>query len=114
MYYGEFDGNGDYIPEMYIGRLPVADTTELKSVVNKIIQYEKFEFADTNKFYSRALATAGYDAGYADYMNGQLKYALSNYLTPANKINEHHFYYLEIYLWRYIGCKKDSILKPHK
>jgi hypothetical protein len=21
MYYGEFDGNGDYIPEMFIGRL---------------------------------------------------------------------------------------------
>ena len=65
MYYGEFDGNGDYIPEMYIGRLPVADTTELKSVVKKIIQYEKFEFADANKFYSNALATAGYDANYA-------------------------------------------------
>jgi hypothetical protein len=32
MYYGEFDGNNDYIPEMYIGRLPVADTTELKAV----------------------------------------------------------------------------------
>jgi hypothetical protein len=38
MYYGEFDGNNDYIPEMYIGRLPVADTTELKTAVNKIIQ----------------------------------------------------------------------------
>ena len=31
--YGEFDGNGDYIPDMYIGRLPVADTAELKTVV---------------------------------------------------------------------------------
>ena len=77
MYYGEFDGNGDYIPEMFIGRLPVADTTELKAAVSKIIQYEKFQFADTNKFYSRALVSAGYDAGYANYMNGQLKYALS-------------------------------------
>ncbi|MCX6326631.1 MAG: C25 family cysteine peptidase [Bacteroidia bacterium] len=92
MYYGEFDGNGDYIPEMYIGRLPVADTTELKSVVNKIIQYEKFQFADTNKFYSRALAAAGKDAYYANYMNGQVKYAISNYLTKINKINEYHFY----------------------
>ncbi len=62
MYYGEFDGEGDYIPDMYIGRLPVADTTELKSVISKIIQYEKFQFADTNKFYSRAVVTAGNDA----------------------------------------------------
>ncbi|MEI6047440.1 MAG: C25 family cysteine peptidase [Bacteroidota bacterium] len=93
MYYGEFDGNGDYIPEMYIGRLPVADTTELKSVISKIIQYEKFEFADSNKFYSRALVTAGNDAGYANHMNGQVKYATSYYLNSSNKINESHFYY---------------------
>ena len=96
MYYGEFDGNGDYIPEMFIGRLPVADTTELKSVVKKIIQYEKFQFADTNKFYSDAIATAGVDAGYANFMNGQLKYAVKNYLTPLFKINEQHFNYFSL------------------
>ena len=111
MYYGEFDGSGDYIPEMYIGRLPVADTTELKSVVNKIIQYEKFQFADTNKFYSRALATAGYDAGYANYMNGQVKYAVSNYLTPANKISGEHFYYFpNLSLTGALQARKDSII----
>jgi hypothetical protein len=104
MYYGEFDGNGDYIPEMYIGRLPVADTTELKTAVNKIIQYEKFQFADTNKFYSRAIASAGYDEGYASYMDGQVKYAISNYLTKANNIDESHFYYPQSY------TAKDSII----
>ncbi len=92
MYYGEFDGSGDYIPEMFIGRLPVADTTQLKTVVKKIIQYEKFEFADTNKFHSNALVTAGSDGSHAIYMNGQVKYAISNYLTPENKIKEYHFY----------------------
>ncbi len=93
MYYGEFDGNGDYIPEMLIGRLPVADTNELKSVVKKLLQYEKFEFADTNRFYSRAIASTGYDASYANTMNGQVRYAVSNYLTSENRINEYHFYY---------------------
>jgi hypothetical protein len=107
MYYGEFDGNGDYIPEMYIGRLPVADTTELKSVLHKIIQYEKYQFADTNRFYSGAIVTAGNDAGYANYMNGQIKYAITNYLTTANKINERHFYYPQTDLNR----QKDSIIK---
>jgi hypothetical protein len=92
LYWGEFDGGSDYLPEMYIGRLPVADTAELRTVVGKIVQYEKFEFADSNKFYSRALAQGGNDAGYADYVNGQLKYSVTNYLTPANKINEYHFY----------------------
>ena len=105
MYYGEFDGNGDYIPEMFIGRLPVADTTQLKTVLNKIIQYEKFDFNNLNNFYSRAIASAGYDAGYASYMNGQLKYAFTNYLTPANGINGYRFNYPES------ETSKDSIIK---
>ena len=104
MYYGEFDGNDDYIPEMYIGRIPVSDTTELKTVVKKIIQYEKFQFADTNKFYSRAIVTAGYEAAYAKNMNGQIKYATSNYLTASNKLQEYHFYYPQSY------TSKDSLV----
>jgi hypothetical protein len=93
MYYGEFDGNGDYIPDMYIGRLPVADTTELKTVIGKIIQYEKFQFADTNKYYNRALVTAGNDPTYANFMIGQVKYISSNYLNAANKIDGYSFNY---------------------
>lgn len=93
MYYGEFNGNGDYIPDMYIGRLPVSDTIQLKTVIGKIIQYEKFQFADTNKFYTRAIASAGNDAGYVNYMNGQVKYEVSNYLNLENNINGLPFYY---------------------
>jgi hypothetical protein len=95
LYWGEFDGNGDYIPDMYIGRLPVTDTNQVKAVVSKIIQYEKFQFADSNNFYTRALITAGNDAGYADYMNGQVRYAVNYYLNPANKIDGYHFYYTQ-------------------
>jgi len=104
MYYGEFDGNGDYFPEMYIGRLPVSNSTELKSVVSKIIQYEKFEFDSGNKFYENGLINAGSDDGHKEYMNGQVYYGITNYLTPANKINERHFY-SEAY------NAKDSIIK---
>ncbi len=104
MYYGEMDGGGDFVPDMFIGRVPATDTTSVKSFVSKIIQYEKFEFADTNKFYSRALAVAGKDASYANYMNGHLKYAVTNYLTPANRITESHFYYPEG------STRKDSVM----
>jgi hypothetical protein len=105
LYYGEFDGNGDYIPEMFIGRLPVADTTELKTTLGKIIQYEKFQYVDTNKFYSQSIVSAGYDESGANYMNGQVKYAITNYLTTSNNTNEHHFYYPQCY------TAKDSIIK---
>ncbi len=103
LYYGEFDGDGDYIPEMFIGRIPAADTTELKAVVSKIIQYEKFEFADTNRFYSNALATAGVDESHQTHMNGQVNYNVSNYLNPSNKINGFNFLYP--------NAKKDTIIK---
>jgi hypothetical protein len=106
MYYGEFDGNGDYIPEMLVGRIPVADTTELKNVIQKLIQYEKFQFAGTNKFYSSAVGAAGADDGYATYMNGQLNYLTGNYLIPQNNITEHHFLYPSS-----LTMEKDSIIK---
>jgi hypothetical protein len=93
LYWGEFDGGADYLPDMYIGRLPVTDTVELNTVVGKIVQYEKFQFADTNKFYNRSMVSAGDDGSYANYMNGQLKYAVSNYLNPSNKVDGYVFYY---------------------
>lgn len=34
------DANGDDIPDMAVGRLPVVDTEELSDVIGKIIQYE--------------------------------------------------------------------------
>jgi hypothetical protein len=93
MYYGEFDGGGDYIPELLIGRLPAIDTTEVKSVVSKIIQYEKFAFDTINSFYKKALATAGNDASKDIYMNRQVRYAVSSYLNTGNNISNYHFLY---------------------
>lgn len=103
LYYGEFDGNGDYLPEMFIGRLPVADTNDVKAVVSKIVQYEKFQYADTNLFHSSALATAGVDDSHDIYMNGQVNYLVSNYLGPAENITEYNFLYPD--------ARKDSIIK---
>lgn len=107
MYYGEFTGNGDYIPEMYVGRLPAKDTAEVRIAVNKIIQYEKFSFSKTNQFYRNALATTGYDPDNVTFMNGQVRYLVTNYLTSANNINENHFYY-------YSGSDPDLYLKKQK
>lgn len=107
MYYAEFTGNGDYVPEMYVGRLPVKDTAEARNVLHKIIQYEKFGFANTNTFYRNSLATTGYDADNKVFMNGQVRYLVTNYLTPENRIDETHFYY-------YTGADPDNYLKTQK
>jgi uncharacterized repeat protein (TIGR01451 family) len=84
LYYGEFTGGGDYIPELFTGRLPAADTSELKNILNKLLPYEKFQYPDTSRFYNRALVTAGDDGGYDVYMNGQVSYASSNYINTTN------------------------------
>jgi len=88
LYYGEFDGEGDYIPELFIGRLPVADTTQLKEMVKKIIDYETFSYDPSNNFWAGALVTAGNAPGiYETYMNGQVQYIYNNYLEPNTSLN---------------------------
>ncbi len=105
LYYSTFDGAADYLPEMFTGRISVADTTELKNIINKLIQYEKFQFADTNKFYCRTLATAGNDDSYDECMNGQIKYLSKYYLDSASNIINHAFYYPQS------ANARDSIIK---
>ena len=103
LYYGEFDGEGDYIPELFIGRLPVSDTTQLKAVVKKIIDYETLNYTTGNNFWARALVTAGNAPGFENYMNGQVGYIYNNYLSKVA--------YLNAFRWKYpeSGVKDDSL-----
>jgi hypothetical protein len=105
MYYGEFDGNGDYIPDMYIGRLPARDSTDVKAMLGKIVQYEKFDFSPSNTFYKNSLASAGVDFDFQYYMNGQVYYDVTNYLNTSSHINGYSFSYPASVL------AKDSIVK---
>ncbi|MEA1886728.1 MAG: C25 family cysteine peptidase, partial [Bacteroidota bacterium] len=75
MYYAEFDGNEDFIPDMFTGRLPASDTSQLKAIVRKIIQYENYLFGDTISHFTKAVAAAGFDDGHEVFMNGQVNYA---------------------------------------
>jgi hypothetical protein len=104
LYYGEFDGEGDYIPELFIGRLPVSDTTQLKAVVKKIIDYETLNYAPGNNFWSGALVTAGNAPGFENYMNGQVGYVYNNYLSKEASLNAHWWKYPE-------SAVKDDSLK---
>ncbi len=104
LYYGEFDGGGDYIPELFIGRLPASDTTQLKGMVKKIIDYETFNHDPSNNFWSAAVATAGNAPGYELYMNGQVNYLYNNYLGSDTS--------LKTYKWLYPESQfKDDSLK---
>ncbi len=104
LYYGEFDGEGDYIPELFIGRIPAADTTQLKGMVKKIIDYETWNYSPSNDFWSGAVATAGNAPGFEIYMNGQVRYIYDNYLGKDTSLKAVRWLYPDAQL-------KDDSLK---
>ena len=46
MYYCEFDGNGDYFPEMFFGRFSASSAAELLPQLDKTLQYEQYTMPD--------------------------------------------------------------------
>jgi len=104
LYYGEFDGHGDYIPELFIGRLPASDTTQLKGMVKKIIDYETHSYGPGNDAWAGALATAGNAPGFELYMNGQVSYIYNTYLKPDTSLKAIRWLYPE-------APQKDDSLK---
>lgn len=73
LYYSEF--TGDYLPDALLGRLPVNDTTELRHIVEKTLDYEQFRLADSS-YLSRSLLVAGKELTHPapTVTNGQVNY----------------------------------------
>lgn len=71
LYYGEY--TGDYIPEAFVGRLSVADSSQLADVVTKIVSYEKGMWAEEA---DRLLLAAGSESRSPapTTTNGQIHY----------------------------------------
>jgi hypothetical protein len=93
LYYAEYDGEGDYIPDLFYGRISVAGPGQLQAVVGKILEYERYQFPDPS-FLDEAVLIAGVDAGHAGtYGNGQVNYAFEYYLNTDNGHVAHLFDY---------------------
>lgn len=71
LYYGDF--SGDFFPESIVGRLPARDTTELRNMLNKTIDYEQQHFVEHIK---RTLFVAGKESQSPAPIttNGQVNY----------------------------------------
>ena len=84
LYYVEY--TDDALPEVKLGRLSVEDTLQLRQVLTKIIQYERFDVVDT-QFLNRVLLVAGEEnQPPADLMtNAQVNY-LGNQLLDFNTL----------------------------
>ena len=107
LYYSEFDGNGDFFPELLYGRLSAKDTTQLNPQIDKILEYEQYLFADPS-FLDEAVMIAGVDWDYAPtWGNGQINYGTSNYFNAEHDIFSHTY----LYYRDSIPVDRDSILQ---
>ncbi len=90
LYYCEY--TGDYLPEVYWGRISADDTTELWNAINKILAYEQLDLPSTG-YLNRALLIAGNDESFEDtYGNGQIRYINTYYLNADNGYEAHTLY----------------------
>ncbi len=92
--YGQMDNDAyERFPEMYYGRLSAETPEQLKAIIDKIIYYEKYQFADPS-YLNRVTLIAGTDpqGGHISYTQPQMKYLVANYLNAENgftQINEY-------------------------
>lgn len=100
LYYGCVDGDTDYTPDIYRGRLSVSTLEEAKTVVDKIINYEKSPIQNAN-FYKKGVNCAYFQDDncdtYADRRFAQTSEDVRNYLVSKGKSIE-RIYYAESYV----------------
>jgi len=82
LYYASVDG--DMFPEMYYGRLSASNTTQLESIISKILYYEKYQFSDPT-YLNKVTLIAGADGEWNPKV-GQpaIKYGTANYFKQSN------------------------------
>ncbi len=82
LYYASVDG--DMFPEMYYGRLSARNVQELQNQIDKILYYQRYEFADPT-YLNNVTLIAGQDATWNPRI-GQptVKYGTANYFNAAN------------------------------
>lgn len=80
LYYASVDD--DIFPEMYYGRLSATNTQQLDNIINKILYYEKYSFAEP-QYLDQVTLIAGVDGTWnSRVLQPTLKYATANYFNP--------------------------------
>ncbi|RPI44442.1 MAG: hypothetical protein EHM46_02860, partial [Bacteroidetes bacterium] len=93
LYYAEYDREGDFIPDVFYGRISVENGEQLQAIAGKILEYEQYLFPDPS-FLGEALLVAGADGSFAArHGNGQVNYAANNYFNPARGILSRNILY---------------------
>ncbi len=99
LYYACVDGASDIFPDMYYGRFSAQTTTQLQNMLDKVLYYEKYQFAD-DTYLNHTTLIAGADGSWNPAV-GQptINYGTTNYFNAA-----HGFTNVNAYLNSYSGC----------
>jgi PKD repeat protein len=93
LYYAEYTGGTDYIPELYYGRFSATNIAQLMPQIYKTLQYEKFTLPSTS-FMDTVVMVAGVDASWSPtHANGQINYGTNNYFNATHGIFSHTYLY---------------------
>lgn len=93
LYYFEYDGSGDYFPELFYGRFSANNLAELQPQIDKTLQYEQFLLPDTS-FLNRVVMVAGVDSYYGStHANGQINYGNAYYFNAAHGLSSSTYLY---------------------
>ncbi|MBT3168887.1 MAG: hypothetical protein HN334_03370, partial [Candidatus Cloacimonetes bacterium] len=97
LYYGSVDG--DMFPDIYYSRLSATNDTQLNAQLNKILYYERYEFANPS-YLDNATLIAGADGSF-NPTHGQptVLYGTDYYYNTAHGYND-----VNLYLTSYGGC----------
>lgn len=103
LFYADF--SGDYLPEAFIGRWPVADTTQLRAVIEKTLNYEQYRFSNPEYLQHTLLVAGSENRDVAPITtNGQVNYLSSTLPLMADSLVIHPFFNPQS------ANQKDSIL----
>ncbi|MBN2891353.1 MAG: T9SS type A sorting domain-containing protein [Bacteroidales bacterium] len=97
LYFCEY--TGDKIPEVFYGRWSAETTTELQSIIDKTLMYEKYEMPDPS-YLSETFLIAGDDEGNEDtWGGGAIWYADNYYCNSEHGLYSHTFLQSTIETW---------------
>ena len=103
-----FDGPDDFLPEMFVGRIPVETVEQAEVVIDKIVVYENSPSESWKK--NTLFITGGFNRSEQNLFMNQTTFLINNYVSPppascrSVQINKSTEGYIE-------GEKKEEIIQ---
>ena len=78
--------DGDYVPDIYYGRLSCTNVSQLQAILDKTLVYDQFTMPDPS-YLGEVTMIAGVDASFAPtHGNGQINYGTNTYFNAAHDL----------------------------